>query len=414
MILDQTDTPDGYAQAYDPAYLLPEVQGWWPKGFDKVDTDQLRGLLDEMAGLGVLVRSVSGSYRLRSPNLVRLFGTEADIENRLLALSYEEPDQPFDADSHHALLGEQEQRYSPLTYAQERRLNTARFGVGLVFASDALGLRHIETAFRRFIPADLPTAKGAYKEIPPTEIDGTGLEIWLREYLASHKNHERLILYSSFRRTNAALFETIKVAHKVCHAHQRSKKRWLRILFVFDPESTWHWLSLPIQQRQKIEDQADVSTFLRRWDHSGIRQRLNQLDKIYSDEVCRTVLEATGGWPWLLDTLFEHCATEDDPRPAAKTIEQELRNPHSSLSQDFKRALGLNENDVIGRVLEFIKTLGGGQEVPANWVAPENVDGSPILSQNECYAAIEYLQRLGCIDRHGDLLSVEPAVLHLL
>ena len=160
MILEQIDIQGGYARAYAPANLLELARAWWPQGFDKVASDQLRGLLDEMEGLGVLVRDASGSYRLRSPNLVRLVGAKADIEGRLLILSDEEPEEVFDADSHHARIEDQVGRYSPLTYAQERRLNVQKFGVGLVFASEATGLAHLNAAFGHFIPANLPETKG--------------------------------------------------------------------------------------------------------------------------------------------------------------------------------------------------------------------------------------------------------------
>ena len=318
MILGQIDTRDGYAQAYAPADLLRLVREWWPKGFDKVDSDQLRGLLDEMRGLGVLVRDAEGYYRLRSPNLVHLVGTKTDIEDRLLALSDKEPEEPFDADSHHALLDDQKWQYSPLTYAEERRLNPTRFGVGLVFASDATGLAHLKAAFRRFIPADLAETKGDYQEIPSTALSGTGLQQWLKRYLDEHSNYERLILYCSFQGTQVNPLETVRIARKVCQQHERSKKRWMRILFVFDPESTRNWLSLSHQQRQEIENQVDVVTFPRRWNLLGIRQRLRQQDKIDSDEVCRTVLEATGGWPSLLDVLFERCGPPGRPSPRCR------------------------------------------------------------------------------------------------
>ena len=410
MIYDQNGSRDGYAQSYAPTDLLRLARDWWSKGFAKVDSDQLGGLLEEMTGLGVLVRYARGHYRLRSPNLVRLVGTETDIENRLLALSDKEPEEPFDADSHHVLLSGQ--RYSPLTHAQERRLNAARFGVGLVFASDALGLSHIEAAFRRFIPADLPPAKGSCEEIPPTELNSTRLEHWLRAYLISHKNSERLILWGSLRETNAALFETIKVAHKVCQAHQRNKNRWMRLLFVFDPGAAWNWLSLSRQQREEIEKQADVVTFPRRWNLLGIRQRLIQQDKMASDEVCRAVLETTGGWPGLLDVLLKRSGA-DDLGSAAKTLEQDLREPSSQLSQEFMPSLGLHDSAC--KILKFIKTLQeDGQEVPIEFIAPEDADGSPVLAQDECHAMIEYLQRMGCIELQDDLLSVEPTVLRLI
>ncbi len=409
MILDQNGNRDGYAQSYAPAELLQLAREWWPKGFARVDSDQIRGLLEEMTGLGVLVRYTHGHYRLRSPNLVRLVGTETDIESRLLALSDKEPEEPFDADSHHVLLDGQ--RYSPLTHAQERRLNASRFGIGLVFASEVLGLSHIEAAFRRFIPTDLPAARGSCEEIPPTELDSTRLEHWLRAHLASHKKSERLILWGSFQETNVALLETVKVAHKVCQAHQRSKKRWMRLLFVFDPGAAWNWLSLPRRQREEIEEQADVVTFPQRWNLLGIRQRLIQQDQMASDEVCRIVSETTGGWPWLLDILLKS-SNAYDPRSTAKSIEQKLRNPHSRLSQDFKLALGLH--DTARAILESIKTTlqEDGQEIPIDLIAAlEDDDGSPLLSRNECHSVIEYLRRMGCIDLQDDLLSIEPAVL---
>ena len=410
IILNQIDKSGGYAQAYTPVDLLRLVREWWSKGFDKVDSDQLRGLLDEMRGLGVLVRDTEGYYRLRSPNLVHLVGTKTDIEDRLLTLSDKEPEEPFNADSHHALLDDQEWQYSPLTYSEERRLNPLRFGVGLVFASDATGLDHLKVAFRRFIPADLPETKGDYQEIPSAALSGTVLQQWLKRYLDEHNNCERLILSCSFQGTQVNPLETVRIARKVCQQHERSKKRWMRILFVFDPESTRNWLSLSYQQRQEVENQVDVVTFPRRWNLSGIRQRLRQQDKIDSDEVCRAVSEATGGWPLLLDVLFERCAPHDDPRPAVETIEKDLGDPHSELFQEFKRSLGLY--DITYRILEFIKTEGDVErEFSVELVTPEFIDG---LSQDECRTALDYLQRTGCIELQGDLLSVEPTVLRLL
>ena len=118
MICDQLKVRDSYARAYPPGDILSLVRQWWPQGFGDMSTEQLRSFLDELCGLGVLVRNVNGHYRLRSPNLVRLMGTEVDIENRLLELSEKEPPPAFDADNHHAPLDDAAQYYSPLSYAQ--------------------------------------------------------------------------------------------------------------------------------------------------------------------------------------------------------------------------------------------------------------------------------------------------------
>ena len=151
MIWDQMGVRDGYTRTYPPGDILRLVREWWPQGFEDMSTEQLRSLLDELGGLGVLVRNADGHYRLRSPNLVRLMGTEGDIENRLLELSQREPPSLFDADSHHTPLDPAAQYYSPLSYAQERSLTQAQFGVGLIFASEALGLVLLQETFNHFI-----------------------------------------------------------------------------------------------------------------------------------------------------------------------------------------------------------------------------------------------------------------------
>src|SRR5262249_50399479 len=86
MIGEQTGA-DSYTEALSPDTILQMASKWWPQGLGEIDTEQLRGLLDEMCGLGVLVRDGDGHYRLRSPNLIRLMGTEDDIIARLIELS---------------------------------------------------------------------------------------------------------------------------------------------------------------------------------------------------------------------------------------------------------------------------------------------------------------------------------------
>lgn len=61
-----------------------------------------RVAVDEMRGLGVLARSGS-DYRLRSPNLVRLMGSESDIISRILELSEQPRDVKYDEDIDHRL-----------------------------------------------------------------------------------------------------------------------------------------------------------------------------------------------------------------------------------------------------------------------------------------------------------------------
>ena len=63
--------------------------GWWKAVFEDMDTLGLRAVLDEMVGLGVLLREHEDSvrtYRLRSPNLLRLLGPREAIDEELLRI----------------------------------------------------------------------------------------------------------------------------------------------------------------------------------------------------------------------------------------------------------------------------------------------------------------------------------------
>ena len=85
LVLEQRRAGNGPSHAYTPDALWQMAQPSWPRGENLVDETPLRGLLDEMCGLGVLGSNRDGQYSLRNPNLIRLLG--ADIEDRLPKLA---------------------------------------------------------------------------------------------------------------------------------------------------------------------------------------------------------------------------------------------------------------------------------------------------------------------------------------
>jgi AAA domain len=409
MIADQMSEHDSYSRAYSAGRIRQLVEFWWEPGFSGISSDQMHGLLDEMCGLGVLVRDGSGHYRLRSPNLVRLMGTAEDIGNRLVELSQKPPEVKYDADSHHAQLDESKQSYSPLTYAQERALNPAQFGVGLVFASEALGFNFLEESVKRFIPSDLPAdVQSEYAIIPP-EV-GTAAEIggWLHTFLENRHKYERLIACQKVNGITQNIDERVREALRFCRT-RRSQKQWMRVIFLFDSQAAWQWLLLPLQMRIELEEQVDAVTSTRRWNLHGIRQRLSQENKMHSDEVCQEVLRVTGGWLWLLDVLLKRCVS-DDPRGCALSIEQELTNADNELSQKWRDILFQKINPLPFRVLRFISSEQDEQGVPRDLVVPELIGGEPLIQPAECDAAVEYLQRMGLVDLLGEAVRAEPVV----
>jgi hypothetical protein len=403
MIADQMKDHDSYARPYPAAKIKQLVDSWWPQGFNNVSSDHLRGLLDEMCGLGVLVRDSSGCYRLRSPNLVRLMGTETDIESRLIELSERTPEVKYDADSHHARLDEAGASCSPLTYAQERLLNPPQFGVGLIFASKALGLAELGSTVRRFIPTDLPMeVQSEFTTVPSDVASAVEMETWLHSFLEARPKHERLVVYQQVSGGAPDALARVSESVRFCRS-RRSQKQWLRVIFLFDGDASWQWLQLPVTERRAMEEQVDVTVAVRRWNLPGVRQRLSQSNKIYSDEVCQGVLRATGGWPWLLNHLFNRCR-HDDPRSCAAAIAQELADTNSDLSRQWRGVLMLDDDQVPSKVLRFISQWHEEGGVPREWITPEEISAS----KEECDAAVELLLRMGLIDAHDQSLCVEP------
>ncbi|PKN60689.1 MAG: hypothetical protein CVU53_01790 [Deltaproteobacteria bacterium HGW-Deltaproteobacteria-11] len=413
LIEDQIRDRDGYGRAYPPSDILQLAREWWPAGFQETSSDQLRGWLDELCGLGVLVRNASGHYRLRSPNMVRLLGKETDIGDRLLELMEKSPIPAMEADGHHAPLNDKATSYSPLTYAEERSLSQPRFGVGLVFASEALGYSLLPAAIRRFLPMALPPGIGDCTSIP-SSVTVRDLDDWLKGYLKSHPKTERMLLYQQVRQAAPrAMAELVDEAHRFCQRHQ-AKDRWLRILFLFDPQSTWQWVGLSESERLELEEAADAALWPRPWTLSAIRRRLAQHDKLDTDDVgSKEALRVTEGWPDLLNDLFQRSGKETDLRPAAQEIEQELTTRDSKLTQHFRSRLGTIRNEATQRVLKFVLEEGDGQ-LPEELLTPEIVGGKPELIALQCNQAKEFLLRLGLLHLQSETLVADPLIARLM
>jgi hypothetical protein len=417
LVEDQAKERDGYARAYPPSDVLQLVRQWWPAGFEGTETAQLRGWLDEMCGLGVLVRNNSGHYRLRSPNMVGLLGKETEIEDRLLELTTSVPTLPMEADSHHAPLDDRAAQYSPLTYSDERSLLQPRFGVGLVFASGALGSTLLRSAVRRFLPADLPDNVGDCTEMPSSVLGGR-LEHWLQSYLKNHPKTERMIVYQHMSyAASQEMAQTISIAQKLCHRHQ-SKDRWLRVIFLLNDQATWRWLGMPVRERIQLEEASDAALWCRPWTLSAVRRRLAHHEKLDDNTASfsAAALAATGGWPFLLDELFRQCGKETDIRPTVRALEAELKTPDSSLVTKFHAQLGLSTlfGEQARRLLDFIRKEGGTGQLEIGYLLPDLIGGAPLLTPEQCDRALEYLQRLNLVRIRYDSAMIDPIVAQVM
>ncbi len=402
--VEQLGSLDGFGSAYRADEIRTLVRSYWPQGFRQLGGDAFRGLLREMCGLGVLTRSADGRYGLRSPNVARLLGSRDEIENRLLEL-IDRPimPKPFDHNSQHAELDDAFTDYSPLTIAQERELNPVRFGVGLVFASNALGLKRLPAVLGRFVPA----STGASGSIPEAIRESKEFDSQLRTFRNQHQRSRRLVVwYRVPLLPSGAIAGLVQVALDFCN-RQKSRDSWMRIIFLFDSLSTSAWLAQADNVRAPLEDAVDAVVAPPRWNAIGLQNRLERSQKVPSDDVCQHLLAATGGWPILLDEVFHRSGHSDDPRTAAEQIAGELRKPGSPLQTHFREQLGLTDDPAALPVLQFL--IQDRSAVPADLVTPELLD-IPALTKDDCRRAVDFLERLRCLDLVDGQITVEPTI----
>jgi hypothetical protein len=418
LIFEQMDDKDSYSRAFAANEALNLAREHWPKGFSEVENDAMRSCLDEMCGLGVLVKNANGFYRLRSPNVVRLMGSESDILSKLSELSDKMPDEEFKPDSHHSSLSRNFKHYSPLTYAQERDLMPQGFGVSIIFASPANGLDNIQEAINSLIPKELKeNGTGHVYQMPEKSIHANTIKEELNKVLNKNSKLEQIITALKPACNSNNLRNIIKSSIKFCNEKKnRIRNRWMKVIVVMTPEMTENWISIDDRDRESLENCCDAVLSLRLWNDLAIRNRLKQLNKMFSSEVTQEIYEATGGWPMLLNYLFENHADEDNLSAPAKNLKKQITEKGSEIYASFSRAICIGGLKASSEVLnEFLKE----KEIPLDLVPELNeimCDGetNSHITQRDVIESIEYMKRLRIINTKDEDLVLNPIIYRML
>lgn len=398
MIYEQKDTRDSYIRSFGTNEILQLVRGHWPEGFNEVDIGTLDGLLGEMVGLGILVQGKDGNYLLRSPNLVRLMGTEEAIEYRLLELMDKPPPAQFKPDSFHPILDAKNQRYSPLTLGQEGNIqDDIESGVTLLFGSSALGFGELGKALKRI---------DGCEPIPTTQLTRGDLIVsWLVSHSRKSKNVDHLRPFGFLRGTRDVIEGCIWKVSKKCDEFQKRGKRSLRVVFILEPVTAWNWF-----KTSRVRSNDNVQSLrISRWDEAGIQQRLQQSDMLDSTEVYKGVKETTGGWPLLLDIFFSSCGKSRDPRPFIDQFVKGLEKPQPELAKNFINSVGLIKEETPFKLFKTMVDYGEVSDAESMALS-EFVEGMEKPNDEECLSAIDYLFHMGCIDKTNGGYKVEPVL----
>lgn len=411
LIAEQSADQDSYARSFTPKEVRTMVKFWWPAGFRDTEVDDVTSKLDEMCALGVLARSADGRFRLRSPNVVALMGS--GIEDRLEELSHREPEEKFKPDAHHTPLDEKCTAYSPLTYSQERDLSAQASGVGIVFCSPALGLANLPEAIKKLIPAAyIEEGIGVIADLSDSAADPDSLRKSMTNLLQSNPKAEQLIAFIRPVGSSEALEALVSESLDFCARHKsRTSRRWCRAIFVLEPEIAENWFRISEAKREELEARCDAVISPRLWTDAGIRNRLDQLDKLSSPEVCQAIKESTGGWHMLVDELIGHTGGESNLIGHAVQMAHKLAQRGSELGARFLRSTGLG-------------ALEGAQQVFNLFLTEESVPESLLLDlhelieparlcKEETQRTVSYLRRFRILYSTAEDIRMDPIIKNL-
>ncbi|MFJ3662496.1 hypothetical protein ACIPPM_18770 [Streptomyces sp. NPDC090119] len=143
----------GYAHASRPAELLEEAHQIWPEGFPLNSERQLTIFLDEMVGLGLLIKlpAEERAYAMRSPNVVNMLGNRNELKSELHDTEF---DLPYDYNPRSARrsvgIMRGVQRMSPLTEGQFDEMLAHSTRTSIVPCTRALGDHLVESGLRLY------------------------------------------------------------------------------------------------------------------------------------------------------------------------------------------------------------------------------------------------------------------------
>ena len=324
-------------------------KSWWPSEFEMMDAQALRAVLDEMVGLGVLLREYDQSvrrYRLRSPNLLRLLGPESAIERELERIIYQDRVSRANPRNFHTIVDRKPLSFGPMTKEQEGQVssNPHPFHLTIVCGSDALGLEQVRRQFDRLLkdlhemrspqPGQLKVWKEVSVNSPrllQSEESFTGhLRTVLRRRNRGHRYAVVRLDELNYQGSISDLVNRLlREFGQACTATSRG-----HLALLLDPARTWQWIG--DQSREKVLANPKVTGIeLRRWSDGAIANALDNLEiRTGSKGAGNDVFKTTAGF-------------------------------HDVVNEGLRRAKSLGSGSAIDLV-------GKWTEVCDEWLSPDN------------------------------------------
>ncbi len=350
--LDQFELPGTASVKHRVDEMLASLKLYWPAAFAPMAEEDLRTLLNDMCGLGIFFRSEDG-YQLRNPNLSDAIGSYEEVFARLEAMKDSPaPRASIDADYHRQLILKTNRR-SPFTLAQMSQLLKQSFGVGIIFGSDALGFIDIEPSLREaFGRATDREVRIEVQALTIASGTASGWKTQLEQLRDQAGKTPRIVLVVDVEDT-LEIPAVIQQSLDFCQRRRKAEQSWVRILLRLPPLAVKAWHSLPSETRLTLESAVDCVVAMSLWHPSIVQTHFKKGDRLGGQDVFDTIVACTGGWPLLLNEVFQRCGEGQDPSQHAESVSLEL-NSHSELQRTFAEKCGATEQVIPSAVREVL------------------------------------------------------------
>ncbi len=270
---------------------------WWEEGFAGIDSGhEVRVLLDEMVGLGVLRQVDSGRYTLRNFNIVLLLGTNQEIDEELLRERTLQAE--YEPASFRSTLSDDEAfgfRRSPLTRAQESQILEGSHGVVAVFGTDAGGYGDFETRLEQLCGDKLLKIRAdggfdAFEKALDEAVKGRkGDGVWVF-HIATDMGWDREWLAAAVRISQ----------------RQQSHRSIVRVVFSADAARVWE-LCAQIGDEEELLSEVGLEQIvtLEPWREPAVQQWLSDVQERVMTNHIQQLGGLTGRWPAFLYAFYE-------------------------------------------------------------------------------------------------------------
>lgn len=335
---------DGFTESYDEQDVFSWCRDYWPAGFGDMTQREFRLYLEEMHGLGVLVRRTDERIAVRSPNVVSMLGKKADLEQQLEEGRFELPHDYNPRASRRLVRIRQRLVRSPLT-EQDLRILLPKTGgspgLHLVLGSEALGIDHV---------VDVLGAVATERDRATVSVKAASFADWVTSSGAGPaRDRDTVPLVDATGADDGDAERVLELAMRTV-----SRRAGQSIIVVLGAAFAAH-----LESWSSRAGVASVTTLVRLNDEA--LRSMNEAVFVDIAQYRSQILEATNGWPALVEQVL---LSGSKGEPLDSILDSLGSQPSdASASTAFLKGVGVGVDGLGERLADWVDATSPGDRV---------------------------------------------------